>query len=106
MTFGWCHEENGIERTSRNESHDFNGYVRVTDNLPRMNQALNQPYEEGGSSNDPNVGVQSIRTPLASNSDALTAIRRFLEETGVLSPGELAMSLAEMGAFVRGLLLR
>lgn len=45
LPVGWGHEENYIQRTTRDEAHDFNGYVKMTDSLPQMNQAPNQPYE-------------------------------------------------------------
>lgn len=99
MLFGWGHGENDIERTLRDEPRDFNGYVRMNDSLPQMNQAPNQPYDVDGSTSDPNVGVTSTTTPRVSNSDDSVAIGRFLEETGLLSSGEQTMSLAEMCAF-------
>lgn len=37
MPFGWCHQKIDIKRTTRDESSDLNGYVWVTDSLPRMN---------------------------------------------------------------------
>lgn len=43
MPLGWFHEENDIERTSRDDSRDFNRYVRVTESLSRINQAHIQP---------------------------------------------------------------
>lgn len=60
----------------------------------------------GGSSNEPNVGLTSITTPSPSNSDELTALRNLLEKTGLLSPGELAMSMVEILDFVRERLIR
>lgn len=69
-----------------------------------MDQARIQPYYVGGSSSDHNVVLQSTTTPLTSNSNESSAIRRFVELTGMLSAGEPAMSFSEICAFVRGCL--
>lgn len=86
-----------------------------------MSQASNQQYDGGGGINVLNVRVPIITTPTTSKSDKLTAVRRFLDETGVLSLfsavrrfleqtgvlslGEPSMTMAEIGAFVRGRLV-
>lgn len=44
----WGHEGNEIERTKRDESRDYNGYVKMTDSLLRMNQAPNQSFDVCG----------------------------------------------------------
>lgn len=78
----------------------------MTNSLPPLNRALNQPHDAGAISIEPNVGVLSKTTPTASNTNESAAMRRFLKETGGSSLGELAMSLEEMRPFVPGHLIR
>lgn len=105
MSFGLVHEDEDVERTPRDESRDFNGYVRVTETLPRMVQP-NRTYGGGSSSNEPYVGYDMPATPGVTNDDGLTTVRRFLEESGVLSSSDPTMSLSELLAYVRGHLSR
>lgn len=44
---------------STHESRYYNGYLKMTNLLSRINQATNHSYGAGGSSSDPNVGMPS-----------------------------------------------
>lgn len=77
MVFGWSHQHD-IERTPRDYSHAYNGYIQMAGSLPRMNQTPDKPDDVSCISRDPNVELPSATTPTVSDGDESPAIRRFL----------------------------
>lgn len=98
MPFGWIHEDEDVERTICDVFGDYNWYVRMRESLPRIIHATSQTYYLGGGSGYLKVEIPREMTLSVSNIDNSSALRRFLDETGVISSGEPTMSMTN---FVR-----
>lgn len=110
ITPGWVHQDEDLERNPREESRAFNAYVFMKERMPHYNVYKPGHSPKWGEVSNNNGG--DIDGP-SGNDDLLpvitddsSAIRRFVEETCILSSSDPLVNFVDSVAYVRGILSR